>query len=151
MCMLGGQLCSWTWGCPGWSWTFGDWQPIVCLNWSASFASPAKLLYIPCCSRFWLLSLRLCWDCQPISVFWHVQIVSRLIFRKKGLWNAIFANRIQAAFGVGMKRDSNRIYTDASQSGCSGHSNRISKCLLRHSQNDNDDIKSRVPEVHQSG
>lgn len=62
---------------------------------------------------------------QPKCDFWHIQIDFWKSGRqKKNTWNPIFANAKSD-----LKCDSNRISTDESQSGCSGHSNQISKYL----------------------
>ncbi len=55
---------------------------------------------------------------------------SFLAGQQKNTWNAIFTNRIQTTFGDGLKYDSNWISTNASQSGCSGRSYRISKRVI---------------------
>lgn len=67
------------------------------------------------------------------------------------VWTAKKPNWIQATFRGGLKCDSNIISIDVSQSGCSGHSNRISKCHLHHLQRDMHCDTQRRHEIQSHG
>ncbi len=114
-------------------------------HWTVSedLFNSAHYVYLYCphrgklvCSQVCHTYLGLVQTASPKYIFWHIQIDFRKSGHQKTTWNSIFANRIQATFGGGLKCDSNLISTDASKSGRSGGSNRISKCPLCHSQRD---------------
>lgn len=76
------------------------------------------------------------WPCSDSPKFWPIQI-GFMSQQQKNTWNYLFANRIQATFGGGLKWDSNQIS--------------ISSGLLRHNTAHNGDIKSKASEAHQCG
>ena len=72
-----------------------------------------------------------CSGCQHKYDLWHFKILSRLIWESldnnKTQWNVTFANQNQTPCGVDMRWDSFPISTEASQSGLSDRSHRVSK------------------------
>ncbi len=87
------------------------------------------------------------------TVFWHIQIVSRLILESLDSKNHMnFANRIHATYRGGLKCDSIQIFTDMSQSSPLATQIRFQSvfCVTPNVAH-NDDVKSRMTEVRQSG